>query len=366
MKQQISSKKINPSLSLNEFRYKFLDGTLTIKDVMQAEPKLTRAQAVKQLALLRSMRPKKTDWIGQKEDEPKGRYRGTPKKNPKLSIAQAKQILRSRLAKFNALKAQARSALAEAGYTAKGIYDLESGYVAKVNNPIAKITKAYIRHYADSGQTTAYVEWVDEKGKTGRTEGKPSGLHMEALLNRARREGVAVEKQTWNGVTKRNATASDFKRVQSNKLISLAKMFQGHANGEKRRVLESDYTPKEKYRLGHLVQIKIKDAGKVIPINFDGESYLAGDLKNNLWIVGKDSRIVNIKLPPKGQLKYLGELVQFDYITAKSHIEQGKTVRYYHKPGEVTGEKPNVFVDDEGFVLIIGGGFDIWSVGVVN
>lgn len=165
---------------------------------------------------------------------------------------------------------------------------------------------------------------------------------------------------------KRNATASDFRQHQTKKLTNLAKMFQGIANGEKKRVLESDYTPKDKYRLGYLVQLKIKDGGKVIPINFDGESYLAGDLKNNLWIVGKDSRISNVKLPPKGQMKYIGELIQVDYVTAKKHIEGGKTVRFYHKLGEVTKEKPNLFIDDEGFPIIVGGGYDVWDVGIVN
>ena len=36
---------------------------------------------------------------------------------------------------------------------------------------IAKITDAYVRHYSDNGQTKAYVEWIDNRGKAGRTEG---------------------------------------------------------------------------------------------------------------------------------------------------------------------------------------------------
>lgn len=62
---------------------------------------------------------------------------------------------------------------------------------------ISKITKAYVRTYSDSGQVTAYVEWVDNKGKTGRTEGKEDNPHMQALLKRAQREGVEVERQRW-------------------------------------------------------------------------------------------------------------------------------------------------------------------------
>jgi hypothetical protein len=62
---------------------------------------------------------------------------------------------------------------------------------------IKTITKAYIRTYGDNGQTTAYVEWVDGRGRAGRTEGKPDNLHMLALLARAEREGVTVKRETW-------------------------------------------------------------------------------------------------------------------------------------------------------------------------
>lgn len=171
--------------------------------------------------------------------------------------------------------------------------------------------------------------------------------------------------------TKRNATANDFKQHQKLRLQELAALFQGEANGQKRRVLESDYTPRQKYRLGYLKLLKIKDRGKTIPITVNGdekgvEAYLAGDLRNNLWIVGKDSRIEGIKLPPKGQLKYLGELTQIDYVTAKRHIGGGKLIHFFHKLGEVTGEHPNLMVDDEGFPIIVGGGYSIWDIGIVN
>lgn len=203
------------------------------------------------------------------------------------------------------------------------------------------------------------AKWAKEKDVNAQTH----IIEINAELNRRHNER---RKSDLHYQPKRNATASDFRQHQSKKLTDLARMFQGTANGEKRRVLESDYTPKDKYRLGYLVQLKIRDAGTTIPINFDGEAYLAADLRNNLLIVGKDARIEGVKLPPKGQLKYLGELVRIDYVTAKKHIEGGKTVRFYHKLGEVTKEMPNLFIDDEGFPVIVAGGYDVWSVGVVN
>lgn len=62
---------------------------------------------------------------------------------------------------------------------------------------IVKITRAYIRHYSDNGQTVAYVEWIDDKGNRGRTEGKRNGLHMRELFKRAKREGLTVEREQW-------------------------------------------------------------------------------------------------------------------------------------------------------------------------
>lgn len=65
---------------------------------------------------------------------------------------------------------------------------------------IRKITKAYVRHYRDNNQTTAYVEWLDHRGKCGRTEGQAEpfmGEQMRALMNRAVREGVRISREVW-------------------------------------------------------------------------------------------------------------------------------------------------------------------------
>jgi hypothetical protein len=62
---------------------------------------------------------------------------------------------------------------------------------------IVSIEDAFVRTYSDSGQRTAYVEWTDSKGHTGRTEGNPTNAHMKALLARATREGVTIRKECW-------------------------------------------------------------------------------------------------------------------------------------------------------------------------
>lgn len=71
----------------------------------------------------------------------------------------------------------------------------------------ATITKAYIRHYRDNDQTTAYVEWSDGGRTEGRLPGREKtkaqtsiylfGLHMGALLERAQRDGLTIDRQVW-------------------------------------------------------------------------------------------------------------------------------------------------------------------------
>jgi len=212
---------------------------------------------------------------------------------------------------------------------------------------------------------------------------------LSALKNKAAYEGRAVSglaslqreieikqkeidqlTREWfrNPNAKKNFSDTDFKAFTNKRLSDLSKMFQGAVSGENKRVMISDYAPKETYRLGHLVGMKVKANGKTIDINFDGEAFLSGDLRNNLWCSGKDARIGNVRngLPRKGALKLLGELTQIDYVTAKKHIENGELVRFWHKLGEATGEKPKLFVDHDGFPLIMSGSYDVWSVGIVN
>lgn len=72
---------------------------------------------------------------------------------------------------------------------------------------IARITRAYVRHYRDNEQTIAYVDWIDTKGNTGRTQAAVRsnsgtlaecyGLHMGALFARAICTGIEIERETW-------------------------------------------------------------------------------------------------------------------------------------------------------------------------
>lgn len=72
-----------------------------------------------------------------------------------------------------------------------------------------QIKRIYVRRYRDNGQATAYVDWADGS----RTESSLSrlyyaplgrgeytftfGQHMHALFNRAKREGLHTQFETW-------------------------------------------------------------------------------------------------------------------------------------------------------------------------
>lgn len=64
------------------------------------------------------------------------------------------------------------------------------------------IKRAYTRHYRDNDQLIAYVEWSDGSRVEGPAElyhGKriPSSALMGALFERAMREGLNIEHETW-------------------------------------------------------------------------------------------------------------------------------------------------------------------------
>ncbi len=65
--------------------------------------------------------------------------------------------------------------------------------IAQPEKRALALTDAYIRHYTDNDQHTAYVEWNDG----ARTEGPPESAHMLYLFLRANKEGVRIRRETW-------------------------------------------------------------------------------------------------------------------------------------------------------------------------
>jgi len=83
----------------------------------------------------------------------------------------------------------------------KDDFIVDFGYVLSKDGEEASIAAQTrldeMRRYSDTGQITAYVEWIAQDGATGRTEGTPGGTHMNALFSRAVREGVCIESEVW-------------------------------------------------------------------------------------------------------------------------------------------------------------------------
>jgi hypothetical protein len=64
---------------------------------------------------------------------------------------------------------------------------------------IESFKRVYVRHYRDNNQTKLYVEWLDTRGRSGRTEGEPDlqNSHMAALVRAAVRQGLRIEREVW-------------------------------------------------------------------------------------------------------------------------------------------------------------------------
>jgi len=196
---------------------------------------------------------------------------------------------------------------------------------------------------------------------------------IDKLQNRADRYNDKVGKVELfvvneSDITKKNDSHSDFRAFKKTRLAELSAMFQGKESQSNIRALQPNISPKELYRLGHLVLLVIKhtDTGKKIDIEFDGNSLLAGDIRNNLWIVGSDARITDVTRPKGNDLKEIGTLTRIEYVTAKKHIENGQKIRFWHPLGEVDKQYPKLFIDSDGFPIIVAGGYDVWDVGIVN
>ena len=150
------------------------------------------------------------------------------------------------------------------------------------------------------------------------------------------------------------------------KLDSLSAMFQGEITGEAIQTLGSNLTPNTTARIGSLSLIKVRNGSDHYEINFGKDAWLSMDARKNLVINGKGAKIKNAHKSSNGNLTLLGDIEQINYITAKRHIENGETVEYYHKLGEVDGAKPQLFLDSDGFPLILNGNYDIGVNGIEN
>jgi len=144
-------------------------------------------------------------------------------------------------------------------------------------------------------------------------------------------------------------------------------MFAGRIEGKNRKVYASNYAPYAVAENGKLHSIELKN-GSII--SFGKDAFLGMDIRKNLWITGKDTRLTNLKMSAPNGLKDLvdlGKIKEIRYIKAKNHLEKGKLVEWFHEAGEITNERPHLFVENpSGELHIYGGHYDVWTDGIVN
>lgn len=152
----------------------------------------------------------------------------------------------------------------------------------------------------------------------------------------------------------------------TDKLDALSGIFQGHISNDIHETVGSDYTPPVTARLGKLASIKLVNNGTQYEVSFKGDAWLSADQRQNLYVEGRSGKIKNAALPKKGTMLYLGEVQQINYQTNKQHIENGRLVEYYHELGEVDAVRPNAFLDHDGYIIFVGGNYDIGVRGIQN
>jgi hypothetical protein len=203
----------------------------------------------------------------------------------------------------------------------------------------------------------------DLTNQLNRLTGKPKQI--------IKKSKPVVTKKGIQVIKKQKPNYSNFDFDYDKKFDDLSKMFLGKANGEKRNVLASDLQPSRTVRGGKLHKLLINGLnGKKYEIDsFGSDAWFSFDRRKNLWFSGKDARLNlksnGIKLA-NNQMHCLGYLDKVHYIVAKKHLENGELVEWHHKLGEVNKELPSIWVDADGFFIVVGGDYDIWKEGIVN
>lgn len=227
------------------------------------------------------------------------------------------------------------------------------------------VKNALVREYKRRG--FAYIQI--RKGVSG--SGEPMYTVQYALSTRPNYGYVEsfktlAEAQNWVKHALQSKKRANPELFNIDKLDQLSAMFQGEITGGSIETVGSDLTPPVLSRIGQLSMMKIRNGKDVYEVTFSGDAWLSMDARKNLHVNGKQARIKNVHKPKKGQLQLVGELEQINYITAKRHIENGNTVEYWHPLGEVDSVKPQVFIDSDGFPLILNGNYDIGVNGIEN
>lgn len=134
--------------------------------------------------------------------------------------------------------------------------------------------------------------------------------------------------------------------------------FAGRYSGDK-DLYFPEGTPNGLSKLGTLKLIKA-EAGSIKPTK--GTVWLCRDQAGKLHLGTTKANAILFS----GSAQSLGEIKVIEYDEAKPHLGEHRTVRWFHKMGEDTGERPTLYADGKGGLKIRGGAYRIEARGIVN
>lgn len=188
--------------------------------------------------------------------------------------------------------------------------------------------------------------------------GIQAGLGIHEHLNKPAKRKTKRQKNT-NAETAANRNDDEY-FSDTFDIDNNSQEFQGEISGDEIKLEASNFVPLKVGRIGNLDYIEMAD-GQIF--EFSENAYATMDRLKKIHFAGD---VLFEDKAELGHLKNLGQVQRFQYMTAKRHIENGNTVKFFHDFGEVDGQLPSLFVDDEGFPLLIGGNYGVKPEGVVN
>lgn len=137
--------------------------------------------------------------------------------------------------------------------------------------------------------------------------------------------------------------------------------FQGRPVTNATRRPVSEHAPSRLTQLGDLIEIKLV-GGQILKPNPARAKLCAAN--GRLWIAGQ--KFAKPVKNPANVINPLGEIDYVVYRTYKPHHGDRPGQAYIHKLGEVSGHRPTLCVDRDGFPIIRGGRYSIKPEGIIN
>jgi len=156
------------------------------------------------------------------------------------------------------------------------------------------------------------------------------------------------------------AKAKPRKRNPETKAQAGFESFNGRPSTKEQKLNFPDGTPSGLYVLGQFVAFQLVGGATVKPSTATGKTYLCADTRGKLHLGTTGERLTDA---PRGEV---GTIKLVEYLQRKPHLGFPEKTIFFHKAGEETGEKPTLYSDGKGGLLIRGGAYSITPEGIRN